>query len=524
MSAHDQLPIPELGLPDTEADARFAQLQAKLVPLWKSIRAFNQDEQTIVVVTSMSSGATLAGAMQQAFEERFLFLLLLLRQPRARLIYVTSQPIDPSIVDYYLGLMPGVIASHARRRLHLVSPHDGSSRPLTAKLLARPWLLERLRALIPDPDRAHLVPYSTTHLERDLALRLGIPMYGADPRFFPLGTKSGCRRLFAEEGVAHPLGVEGIESVEGLVESIASMRARKRTLAGVIIKLNEGVSGAGNAGVDLDGLPEPGSAGEREAIQARIRAARFEGARLTYDRYMERLRSDGGIVEERIVGHDFRSPSVQLRVTPLGKLELLSTHDQLLGGVSGQSYLGCRFPADPEYAVTITREAAKVGHRLAREGVIGRFALDFVVVRNGAGGWDAYAIELNLRKGGTTHPFLTLQFLTDGSYDPDRGVFTAPSGRTKCFVASDHLESPLYRALTPDDLFDIVARHGLHFDHTRQTGVIFHMMSALSEHGRLGLTAVGDSHAEADALYARGQSVLEAEARAALASRPLPAV
>jgi len=58
--------------------------------------------------------------------------------------------------------------------------------------------------------------------------------------------------------------------------------------------------------------------------------------------------------------------------------------------------------------------------------------------------------------------------------------------------------------------------------HTRQTGVIFHMISALSEHGRLGLTAVGDSHAEADAFYARGQSVLEAEARAALTPRPLP--
>jgi hypothetical protein len=149
---HDHLPIPDLGLSGDEADARFARLQAKLVPLWKSIRAFNHDEQTIVAVTSMSINATVSGSIQQAFEECFLFLLLLLRQPRARLIYVTSQPTDPSIIDYYLGLMPGVIASHARRRLHLVSPHDGSSRPLSAKLLARPWLLERIRALIPDPE------------------------------------------------------------------------------------------------------------------------------------------------------------------------------------------------------------------------------------------------------------------------------------------------------------------------------------------------------------------------------------
>ena len=67
------------------------------------------------------------------YEERFLFLLLLLRQPRARLIYVTSQAIHAEIVDYYLDLLPGVLASHAKKRLFLVSPLDGSSRPLTAE-------------------------------------------------------------------------------------------------------------------------------------------------------------------------------------------------------------------------------------------------------------------------------------------------------------------------------------------------------------------------------------------------------
>ncbi|HEY4720781.1 MAG TPA: peptide ligase PGM1-related protein, partial [Anaerolineae bacterium] len=224
----------------------------------------------------------------------------------------------------------------------------------------------------------------------------------------------------------------------------------------------------------------------------------------------------GGVVEERIMGEEFRSPSVQLRVNPLGKVELLSTHDQLLGGPSGQSYLGCKFPADPGYAVLITREAAKVGERLAQAGVIGRFALDFVVVRSPGGEWQPYAIEINLRKGGTTHPFLTLQFLTDGTYDPETATFTAPSGRKKYFVASDHVASPLYRAFTPDDLFDIVVRRGLHFDQSRQVGVVFHMISALGECGQLGLVAVAESPDEAEAMYRRTISVLDEEAQAAL--------
>jgi hypothetical protein len=203
---------------------------------------------------------------------------------------------------------------------------------------------------------------------------------------------------------------------------------------------------------------------------------------------------------------------VQLRVTPLGDVEILSTHDQLLGGPSGQSYLGCRFPADFGYAQAITREAAKVGGALAREGVLGRFALDFVVVRDKQGGWDPYAIELNLRKGGTTHPFLTLQFLTDGSYDEDTALFRAPSGREKHLVASDHLESDLLRGLSLDDLFDVAVRNRLHFDQARQTGVVFHMMSALSELGRIGLTAVGDSREQADGIYRRAERILLEEA------------
>ena len=493
-----------------DSQAEFNRLQKKLVPLWKSIERFSQDPQTIVVVPSMSVDAISSGAVMQAYEERFLFLLLLLRQPRARLIYVTSQTILPSIIDYYLDLLPGVIPSHARQRLFLLSPMDGSVRPLSDKLLARPRLIERIRSLIMDPDRAHLVPFNTTNREKELALRLGIPMYGADPKFFPMGTKSGCRKIFTEENVPHPLGHEDIGSEEELLNAITQMRARKPSIEQVMVKLNEGVSGEGNAIVDLNALPVPGSSKEVAMLQERLRSMQLELEGVTYDSYMSKLQERKAVVEERIMGEEFRSPSVQLRVTPLGAVELLSTHDQLLGGPSGQSYLGCVFPADTGYAALITREAAKVGRRLAKEGVIGRFALDFVVLRSN-GKWEPYAIEINLRKGGTTHPFLTLQFLTDGTYDPDTAIFTAPNGRQKFFVASDHVESPQYRTLTPDDLFDIVVRHNLHFGQTRQTGVLFHMMSALGELGRMGLTAVGNSHEEAKATYDRATAVLNEE-------------
>ena len=92
------------------------------------------------------------------------------------------------------------------KRLHLVAVGDSTPRPLSEKLLERPRLLRHIAELVPDRSLSHLIPYNTTPLERDVALSLGIPMYGADPRLADWGSKSGCRRLFAEEGVRHPLG------------------------------------------------------------------------------------------------------------------------------------------------------------------------------------------------------------------------------------------------------------------------------------------------------------------------------
>jgi len=504
-----------------ELRTRFEALQKKLPPLWQWIGRSDpggafEEENTIVVVPSLTVDVELAIARQQVYEERFLFMLFLLRQPLIRLILVTSVKISPLIIDYYLDILPGVVASSARKRLFLVSPQDAGPRPLTRKLLDRPRLLRQIRDIIPDLDRAHLVPFNTTDLERELAVRLGIPMYAADPRFFCFGTKSGSRQIFAQEGVAHPLGVENVFGADEIAGAIAKMRAEKPTMAKVIVKLNEGVGGMGNAVVDLADLPPPADPAEAGALEERLRAMQFELPKVTYDEYISRVGKEGGIVEELVHGQEMFSPSAQLRVTPLGEVQLLSTHDQMLGGPSGQSYLGARFPADPAYGPQIMREAQKIGRRLAQEGIIGRFAVDFVVIRTDSGKWETYAIEVNLRKGGTTAPFLTLQYLTDGRFDPEAGLFFTARGHKKYYVSSDHIESELYRAFTPDDLFEIIGRHRLHFDHTSQTGVVLHMISSVAALGLFGATVIADSSAAADTLYQRLLRVMDDEAKAAL--------
>jgi hypothetical protein len=510
-------------LDEDERYQRFDELQGRMGGVWDSMR-LNHDDESVVVIPSITVDRAVAasGTTTQAMEERFLFFLMLLRQPRLRMIYVTSLPIAPEVIEYYLALLSGVIPTHARARLTLVHVNDASSRSLSEKLLDRPHLLAKIAELIPNRERSHLIPYNTTELERDVALSLGIPMYGADPRLAPLGSKSGCRRLFAEAGVPHPLGEENLHTLDDMADAVLRMRAERPAMDSVIVKLNEGVSGSGNALVRLAGLPAPGAADERAAVMERLQSMELEAEDVPRDVYLAKFQEGAGIVEERITGAELLSPSVQLRVLPDGSVQLLSTHDQMLGGASGQAYLGCIFPAAPEYARIITQHAETVGKRLAELGARGRFAIDFVVVRGHDGEWTPYAIELNLRKGGTTHPFLTLQFLTDGRYDPATALFLTPRGHEKHLVATDHLESELLRGLSAADLFDIVARHGLHFDQSRQVGIVFHMISCITELGRIGLTAVGDTRTEADRRYREAERVLLEEARASLQEVPLP--
>ena len=80
----------------------------------------NHDDESVVVIPSITLDRAVgsgAEACPRSFEERFLFLLMLLRQPRLRMVYVTSMPVAPEIVEYYLALLPGAIPSHARSRL-----------------------------------------------------------------------------------------------------------------------------------------------------------------------------------------------------------------------------------------------------------------------------------------------------------------------------------------------------------------------------------------------------------------------
>ncbi len=501
--------------PPTEAELkRLQELRENLAISFAEASADRNAPRTVVIVPSLSLDQEVLARISGVhhYEERQLCTLLLLRFPRTHVIYLTSMPIADPIVDYYLHLLPGIPAQHARRRLTLISCNDASPMPLSEKLLVRPRVLQRIREAIPDASRAHMTCFTVTDLERALGLALDLPVYGCDPSLYHLGTKSGSRKIFREAGLEMPPGMEDLANADDIAESLFELKGQNPDLARAVVKLNDGFSGEGNAVFSYAGAPE-GSA-LMPWVKQRLPHLEFESGGMTWDLYSEKFLAMGGIVEEFIPGDDKRSPSAQLRIDPTGSVEPISTHDQVLGGDNAQIFLGCRFPADEAYRLEIQDQGMRVAEALAKRGALGRFSVDFLSLPNPDGSWRHVAIEINLRKGGTTHPFMMLQSLTDGTYCRDTGNFLIPGGRPRYYYASDNLESDLYRGLLPFDLIDIAAMNRLHFHGTNQEGVVFHLMGALSEFGKLGVVSIGASYDRAEAYYRETVDILNKEGRA----------
>ncbi len=493
-------------------------LQNQLKEFWQKGDLLDLDDYDILVVPSVSidqrEGKKIDGLLH--YEERLLFSLIRLRNPHTRLIYITALPLSPTIIDYYLQLLPGIPFSHARNRLLLLSTYDGSLKPLTQKILERPRLIEKIRRALRQ-GRSYMVCYNSTNLEQELSIKLNIPLLASAPSLQYWGSKSGSREIFAQGKVPHPDGISNLKTVDQLLNSIGELWQRKPKIKRMVIKLNEGFSGEGNAILDLTEIQDfsPNHVNKNEsliAINKHLKNLRFQAINETWENFASRIPELGAIVEEFIEGEIKRSPSVQGNISPRGEVEILSTHDQILGGPDGQIYLGCYFPADSVYRLQLQEIGLKVGKILAEKGAMERYCVDFVAAFNNIKNtWDIQAVEINLRKGGTTHPFMTLKLLTNGYYDDKTGLFYTQQEQPKYYIATDNLKKEQYKGLLPSDLMDIIAKYHLHFDSSLRRGTVFHLMGALSEFGKLGLTSIGDSLEDAKAIYDQVETVLDQE-------------
>jgi hypothetical protein len=469
----------------------FEELQERLGAAWALNKPGVGVDHVLVVLPSFSVGESLLSHYADripALEHRYLLAALMLHRIEAcEMVFLSTTPPGDEVLRYYLSLA-GPYASARDRFRHFAVP-DMSARSVAAKALDRPDILEEIRKTIAGRP-AFIEPWNVTDDEVAVAMQLEVPIDGTDPKLWPLGYKSSGRRLFREAGVPTPAGREDVRTVDDVVPAIEAIRAERAAVPGVVVKLDNSGAGDGNIVLRFDSASQEG--GVDGGLRARIEALP--------DWFLEELRG-GGIVEELIAGERFTSPSVQVDITPSRDVEVLATHEQVLGGETGQVYTGCRFPADPAYAARLARYGRAVGEQLAGRGALGRFSLDFAVASNRAGRADVYALEINLRKGGTTHPYTTLRNLVPGRYDSEGGRWVAADGTSRWYRSTDNLVDDAWLGLPPSMAIDAVAKPGLQFDHRSGTGVVLHMLSSLAIDGRFGLTAIGASMEQAEELY-----------------------
>ena len=218
----------------------------------------------------------------------------------------------------------------------------------------------------------------------------------------------------------------------------------------------------------------------------------------------------GAIFELFVEGEDIKSPSVQVVVNEDFSVNVLSTHEQIL---DNQVYVGCRFPADEAYRKELMQYGKLVGEFFSKKKITDHFSVDFICVWNSTCLiWEVYAIEINLRITGTTHPWMTLKLLTHGSTDEISGVYYSDSLQIRCYVSSDCIQGESLKHLVPMDIKEIFeARGDLNWCPERQMGIVCHLLGCVSENGKIGMTSIADTPHAAQRQFDQAVALLLSE-------------
>jgi hypothetical protein len=403
----------------------------------KSFASWEIEAHNIVVIPSLSFCPKELKTFKCiiSYEERILFVLFALANPNTKLMIVTSTELDEWTIKYNLSLLPKGLRDNARSRVRFYSLGDpGSEHCLAEKLCGNQVVIESMktycaeaRAFGKDMQEIVMMIWRATEYEDKLGKLLGLPYYSATPEQSLFGTKQGSRSIFKLLGIPCADGTYEEERDLGeLCKSIWKVLRRNPGATKGVVKLAEGFSGMGNAVLDLTRVQERiqtlhtcnsiiDYSSDKEL--GRLTTLAFENGTFhhrTWDDYCEEIPVMGCVFElfldvdndhdapEPTRNRIVTSPSVQGVIDENGFVSVLSTHEQML---DEQVYLGCEFPCKSEYRLQLLEYGKKVGDFLASAGVRDRYGVDFLCVPKASGQWEIYAVEINLRMTGTTHPW-----------------------------------------------------------------------------------------------------------------------
>lgn len=490
-------------------------------------------ERTFVVVPGLNHPKYVDLSKVQGLkytEERMFFFLFLLKYKNTKIVYVTTKGFNKDLFNYYVGLISEDEADMNERlkRLVHIEVDNKKNMALVHKVLDNPGIIEKIKNELDNPERTVLRTYNVTEAERELAIKLGVPLFGSGQKFDFIGTKSGARKMFRLAKANTIPGFEDIMHFNDLIASIVKLIKKYPNYKKLMIKRNYSSSGKGNCIVRIGHLLEDHNVDSvrtdsqklEKIIKANLKDYMiFQKEDEVYADYVKKFNQSGGIIELYIPGQIKYSPSTQVLINADKKARIVSTHEQILGGPDNQLFLGCKFPTIPSHRRLIIKEGEKIANVLAQKGIIGNFAIDYVVVydknhKNPI----VWPIEINLRKGGTTHPFRTAFFLTGAIYNPTTGNLM--SGKTPIhYYAMDFIEDQKYRQFNSEELINLVKNSKISFNKETKQGVLLYITGMLEEYGRFGAICIGQSAEEAEEYYKKMIKVINQHLKKSGSSR-----
>ena len=480
----------------------------------ETIHPIPQQWDTLIYVPGISLGPLtrrhLAGL--DYFQERNYYYAAALTDPNKQVIFVLSDEIQDDLLRAHLDMLRKVFdvpASHMAN-LHVLKIKQPPEKTLCSALLGDKAGMRKLLSLIHDRN-AGLDFWTIGADEIALANALSLPHIGMPAKLIGEDGKASAKRIFRRVGVKTPQDFGVFFSIENIFQYLhAHSFPATRTL---LLKLNHEEAGNGVARLRLDTNFE-----SQELLKAAIT---LEKPYIDLSEFEEEMRTQGAVVELFLDDEIIASPSAKMWIGTDGDVSCLATHDQIL---RNSIYLGCRFPADSAHRRQVRQTALMIGRQCAREGWRGIVSIDFLVTKSpgDTGKTELWAIEINARKGATTHPYFWARMLTGAAYDAENDMLHV-NGRPIVYQTAEYVASSLFSKISEQEVLRMIEDAGLGYDPRNKEGVFVHMLSCVRIHKKIGITAISDNHHTAEG-YVRAVQRLVTDPCCAVESNAIPAL
>ncbi|KAG8470418.1 hypothetical protein KFE25_008839 [Diacronema lutheri] len=519
-----------------------AAWEAMSARFWKEWPRIRRSRRVIVHVPSLSYSErqrrTLANmdVRQNAQMAR----LCDVRDPDVEVIYVCPFPLNDDTVSYFVKVLEIGGAAQPARRFRVVVPENYHRFPahfsLSTLLLYSPRAMRRIANFCRAKD-AYIVPNVVGPDELRLSMRLGVPLFSAEPRVSAIySSKSGSKRIFQAAQVNVPPGAHDLYDEDDLIGSLAHLVAHNLDVPKWVFKVDDEFGGRGNAHFLTNRLPcypallaqydnDPHVWAE-ESVQAAVQdriATELEqllpteaviGSTWlfrTWAEFVAAYTRSGGVIEASPL--EVRStPSVSLLIEPDGSVQLQCTHEQLL---RDYSYVGAAFPQTAVPHPALRDAALAIGRACYAKSIIGYVGVDLIAFVDEQRLLRVWAVDLNLRLTQSAVMFSFFDFLIGGEYDGKSGMYYAPPKRAlvdtqtvaaepaprleserRSYVMSEMFYHPDFAHVHHSAFFNMCRLKGISFDLQMKSGTIFNLLDSFAS-CVIGVLAVGRTQLDA---------------------------